>query len=391
MTWCYNSWWTLPERFDSDKLVALASQWKQRLFQRHGAFFDVLAIDAGWSALESLWEIDRRAFADGFGPVRRLVESAGGRLGLWISPSSIYVIAVSHEWARRTGLTITSKRETWGEDTLGISLADPAYRLKTQETLCRLIRENHIAHIKFDGLIPFEDKPHHELLPGPDSIEPLAAHAVALMTAAKQCDPSLVTEPTFLNSWSNYISPWILKYSDTVYGNAGGDYPRGVGPAPDYRESCTNAREWYIFSSFNEVWLPQNALQYFDIVHCDEAAGFVNHAAMAVVRGRFFIPVYVNPKFLSDDDMAALAGLMRLVEGQSGGSLPHDRPAVARGTRRALRVCPLARPARDRCHPQPEQRVAIVCPGPAGRRALPTLPMPFAIRNTRIAVGWPQV
>ena len=294
--------------------------------------------------------------------------------------------------ARRTGLTITSKRETWGEDTLGISLADPAYRLKTQETLCRLIRENHIAHIKFDGLIPFEDKPHHELLPGPDSIEPLAAHAVALMTAAKQCDPSLVTEPTFLNSWSNYISPWILKYSDTVYGNAGGDYPRGVGPAPDYRESCTNAREWYIFSSFNEVWLPQNALQYFDIVHCDEAAGFVNHAAMAVARGRFFIPVYVNPKFLSDDDMAALAGLMRWSKANQAvlchtivlpSRVERGEPyAYAHWLGPQLVIVAIRNPSNE------SRSYVLDLQAPA---CWPTLPMPFAIRNIRIAVGWPQV
>ncbi len=114
MTWCYNSWWTLPERFDSAQLVALASQWNERLFQRHGTFFDVLTLDAGWSELQSLWEIDRHAFPDGFGPVRRLVESAGGRLGLWISPSGIYAAALSPDWARRSGLTVISKREARG-------------------------------------------------------------------------------------------------------------------------------------------------------------------------------------------------------------------------------------------------------------------------------------
>jgi hypothetical protein len=311
MTWCYNSWWTLAERFRSDDLTSLANEWKRRLFDRHGVFFDVLAVDAGWSDLQSIWHLDRKAFPEGFGPVRRIVESAGGRLGLWISPSAIYTIALDPAWARRSGLAIAKKAEAWGGETLGVSLADPVYRAKTEEQLCRLIRENHIAHVKFDGLIPFEDAPHHDLLPGLDSIEPLAEHAVALMLAAKRCNPDLVTEPTFLNSWSCYISPWILKYADTVYGNAGGDYPRAIGPAPDYRESCTNAREWYVFASLGEVWLPQNALQYFDIVHCDAAEGLANHVAMAVGRGRFFVPVYVNPKYVSDEGMAVLAGLMR--------------------------------------------------------------------------------
>jgi hypothetical protein len=114
-----------------------------------------------------------------------------------------------------------------------------------------------------------------------------------------------------MNSLVNYISPWIIKYADFVWGNAGGDCPRGLGPAPDYLEAQTTAREYYIFSSLHEVWLPQNALQYFDIVHCDKASGFPNHAAMAFGRGRFYVPTYVNPKYMSDEDWRIYAGLLR--------------------------------------------------------------------------------
>ena len=66
------------------------------------------------------------------------------------------------------------------------------------------------------------------------------------MKIAKEANPELVTEPTCMNSWGPYISPWIIKYSDTVWGNSGGDCPLGMGPAPDYRESHTNARQYYI-------------------------------------------------------------------------------------------------------------------------------------------------
>jgi hypothetical protein len=61
----------------------------------------------------------------------------------------------------------------------------------------------------------------------------------------------------------------------------------------------------------HEVWLPQNALQYFDIVHCDEAGGFPNHAAMAFGRGRFFVSTYINPKFMTDGDWQIYAGLLK--------------------------------------------------------------------------------
>lgn len=307
---CYNSWWTLPERVDEPAILGLACELKSRLFEAQGVFFDFVATDAGWTDPRSIWRIDRRRLPQGFAPLRRIVESAGGRLGLWMSPSSVYDLALDYDWARRNGYVLATRPSAWGP-LHGVSLADPEYRRQTEEQLGRLVRENGFAHLKFDGFLATEETPHHGLLPGADSAEPLAAYALELIAAAKRANPQLVAEPTFLNSYVNYISPWIIKYADSVFGNSGGDYPRAIGPAPDYRESCTNAREWYIFSSFGEVWLPQNALQYFDVIQCDEGAGFANHAAMAIGRGRFFLPAYINPVFMTGDDWAVFAGLLR--------------------------------------------------------------------------------
>jgi hypothetical protein len=303
MVCCYNPWWTLPRGIvKEEEMLQLGAELKRRLFDRHGIFFDLYATDAGWTDRESIWEIDRNRLPHGFDGLRKIVESAGGRLGLWMSPSSMYISAIDYDWAARNGFTTVGK---------ALSLADPRYYEKTRDSLLRLIRGNRLRHIKFDGFIPVEEVPHHGLLPGHDSVEPLAARAMELIAATKQADPDLVTEPTFLNSWATYISPWLIKYADSIFGNAGGDYPRAIGPAPDYRESCTNSREWYIFSSLKEVWLPQNALQYFDIVHCDAARGFTNHVATAIGRGRFFLPAYVNPKYVSDEEWATFAGLLR--------------------------------------------------------------------------------
>lgn len=311
LTCCYNSWWTLPKRFTQDDMLKLAADLKRRLYDPHRVFFDVVAVDAGWSEPKSIWGVNKQFLPNGFDPLRRIVESAQGRLGLWISPSAMYTLATDCDWAGRNGHTVV-KYTGYGRHTMtGLSLADPTYFSKTKDQLARLIREDRFAHVKFDGLFAFEDTPHHGLLPGDDSVEPLVAKALELLLAAKQANPELVSEPTFLNSWFNYISPWMIQYADNLFGNSGGDYPRAIGPAPDYRESCTNAREWYIFSSLDEIWLPQNALQYFDIIHCDAAGGLPNHLAMAFGRGRFFVPVYINPKYVSDTEMKLFAGLLR--------------------------------------------------------------------------------
>jgi hypothetical protein len=307
---CYNSWWTLPLRIGQKELIALARELTEKLLRPHGVFFDIFTIDEGWTDPKSVWEIDRKNLPAGFQPLRTIIEQAGGKLGLWMSPSGVYPRSLDYEWAERNGLfVIWAQPGHWHRT--GVSLADPAYRERTKRQLERLIGDWGLGHIKYDGFIARENKPHHELLPGEDSVEPLARHALELLQVSKNANPALVTEPTFLNSYSNYISPWILKYSDTVWANSGGDLPAGIGPAPEYRESHTNAREWFIFSSLDEVWLPQNALQYFDIVHCDPGGGFANHAAMAFGRGRFFVATYINPRFMGDDDWRIYAGLLR--------------------------------------------------------------------------------
>ena len=103
----------------------------------------------------------------------------------------------------------------------------------------------------------------------------------------------------------------MIKYADSVWAGAGSDSVIGVGPTPDYRESQTTSREYFVMSALDEIWLPQNAIQCFDIVHCDPAGGFPNHAAMAFGGGRFFVPTYINPKFMTDGDWQVYAGLLK--------------------------------------------------------------------------------
>jgi hypothetical protein len=320
MVACYNSWWTLPKVVKQRDNLALIRELKGALFDRHGVFFDIITTDMGWSNPRSIWEIDRSILPQGFDDIRAIVEPAGGKLGVWMSPSEIYPPVCDYDWAEQAGYTVLrpERESRSGQKRVcsvpGLSLADPKYREQTKRQLQRLIRENGLAHIKYDGFWAVEQHAHHDLAPGDDSVEPLAEHSLELLAASKAANPQLVTEPTYMNSIANYISPWILKHSDTVWAN-GEDCVVGVGPAPDYRESHTNAREFMVFQALDQVWLPQNAVHYFDIVHVDSAEGFANHAAMAVGRGRFFLSTYLNPKLMNADDWRVYAGLLRWARG----------------------------------------------------------------------------
>ncbi|NUQ64563.1 MAG: hypothetical protein HUU20_19020 [Pirellulales bacterium] len=322
MVACYNSWWTLPKVVKQRDNLALIQELKAAMFDRHGVFFDIITTDMGWSDPRSIWEIDRSILPDGFNDIRAIVEPAGGKLGLWMSPSEMYPPVCDYDWAEKNGYVVLGREpESSGKPAArpwpGVSLADPKYRNQTKEQLKKLIRENSLGHIKYDGFLAVEQRPHHGLPPGEDSVEPLAAFSIELLKASKEANPDLVTEPTYLNSIVNYISPWIVKDSDTVWGNAE-DCVVGIGPAPEYRESHTNAREFMIFKSIDDVWLPQNALHYFDIIHVDAKEGFPNHAALAFGRGRFFVSTYLNPKLMDEEDWRIYAGLLRWARENAG-------------------------------------------------------------------------
>lgn len=313
---CYNTWWTLTAADKQpEATLALMRTFREKLFDAHGVFFDLVAIDAGWSDQHSIWQIDRKKLPNGFRDVRALVESAGGKLGLWISPSEMYPNMFDYSWAEANGYRIIrparEARDKGGLGIAGLSLADPRYREQTVKQIERLVKEEGLAHIKYDGLLAEEDIPHDGLLAGVDSVEPLAEYSLELLRAAKRANPALVTEPTYLNTFVCYISPWMIRESDTLWASAGGDSPRGMLPAPDYREAATSSRDYFVFYSLDEVWLPQNALQYFDIVHCNPSGGFPNHAAMAVARGHFFLATYMNPRYLDEEDYRAYAGMLK--------------------------------------------------------------------------------
>jgi hypothetical protein len=309
---CYNTWWSLPEIFDEKECLSLVQAVVKSLYERHGVFFDFVTADMGWSDPQSIWAVNKAHFPDGLSTIVETIKSAKGKLGLWMSPSEVYKPVIDYAWAEKNGYAVVGgSNDPSDSEGKGISLADPKYLNAATNQLRRLIEQNQLGQIKYDGFIAREGRGHDNLLPGEDSVEPLAACSLELMKASKEANPKLFTEPTYLNSLANYISPWIMKYADSVWAGGGSDCPAGVGPAPDYRESQTTSREYFIFSALHEVWLPQNAIQSFDIVHCDEAGGFPNHAAMAFGRGRFFVSTYINPKFMTEADWEIYAGLLK--------------------------------------------------------------------------------
>ncbi len=112
----------------------------------------------GWRHPQSIWEVDKTRFPQGLTNIADAVESASGKLGLWMSPSEVYKPVIDYGWAESNGYVVVGSRSGSSEVSEGISLADPKYREAAKEQLQRLIQENQLGHIKYDGFIARETR-----------------------------------------------------------------------------------------------------------------------------------------------------------------------------------------------------------------------------------------
>ena len=160
MTCCYNSWWTLPKRFTEHDLLDLAAELKRRLYDPHKVFFDVVAIDAGWSDPQSIWQVNRQFLPQGFGPLRRTSSRPRGGWACGSRPApftSWPPIAIGPAQRFHGGEArlrpLAGDRPVAGRSR--VSVAD-------QGPVAAAGARNGFAHVKFDGLIPLEDVIFHD-------------------------------------------------------------------------------------------------------------------------------------------------------------------------------------------------------------------------------------
>src|SRR5258706_14118235 len=60
-------------------------------------------LDYGWSEPRSIYEIKKDAFPNGFTKASEACQAMGGRLGIWVSPSSSYPTVSDGVWAKDQG------------------------------------------------------------------------------------------------------------------------------------------------------------------------------------------------------------------------------------------------------------------------------------------------
>lgn len=294
----YNTWWTLMPPTEQNCLQ-LIETFRKNLWEPFGESFDTFTIDDGWDEKNSLWEIQKERFPRGFGPLVEELKKMNGRLGLWLSPSSGYNHA---PWGAKAGYEANSN--PWY-----LCQSGPRYRRDIQEVVLRLARQYQLAFYKFDGFSATCDAQGHDHLPGEYAKEANVEAYIELLEAVRRERPGIFLDPT-CGMW---LSPWWLRYADSIWGSVSGDYPDIIVPAPIVRDSATTTRDAAFRQRCREHpgYLP-SAIEHLGIIVISPEK-WEDNAAIVVGRGCRLLTLYINPQFFTKgrEDWAFLASLLR--------------------------------------------------------------------------------
>jgi len=293
----YNTWWTLMPPTEKDCL-ALVRLFKEKLFDPHGESFDTFTIDDGWEKKETLWEIAPERFPKGFAPLVEPLGAMKANLGLWLSPSSGYRHA-----PHLARLGYEQNSNPWY-----CCQSGPKYRRDIVARVTALAKEYDLAFYKFDGFCPTCEAAGHGHLPGNFAREANIDAYIELMTAVKRARPGIFLDPT-CGMW---LSPWWLKYCDSIWGSVSGDYPAIVVPAPVVRDSATTTRDAVFRQRIREhPGFPPAAIEHLGIIVITPEK-WEDNAIAVVGRGCRLLTLYINPKYFDDDrDWAFLASVLK--------------------------------------------------------------------------------
>ncbi len=310
----YNSWWTTPVPFSEADVLKLTAEFREKLFARHGVSFDTFTIDLGWSQRDAIWRVDPGMFPDGFEPLNRELHAQQAELGLWWSPSNFYTPA-----SFDNGVAAGSGYETIppgpGNPT-GLRLLCLAKGAKSQrevrDRLAELSGTWKLGQSKFDGYWPNCPQADHGHPAGELSCELVAEGLIEVFEAMRAASPDMWMETT---CFGFDASPWWLRWVNSVIGPFGDDAPPGNIPAPSFRESYTSARDFFnLRGAITPV--PIAAQEVLGIIH-QTSEPMYNDAITTVARGHQFISLYLNPRYMADQDYSFLAELMTWARSQA--------------------------------------------------------------------------
>ena len=304
----YNSWYDLQRlAMNRENTLERVPLLDRTLLQKYGLHLDSFVLDDGWDNMRRLWTIDEHRFPGGFTDLARALSGIGSRLGLWFGPIGGYdQRPVRVASGRAQGLEVTANGQY-------LCSAGQNYSRLLSDTMAAYQKQYGVNYFKIDGIAFGCNDASHGHPTGIYSREATTRALIALLQRLRQQDPKV-----FLNiTTSVWLSPWWLRWADTVWmGGEDSGYLASV-PALAPRQSAISYRDSVLYQDFvaHRAQFPMSSLMTHGIIKgkynllggaAESLEDWTDEVVHYFLAGNMMYELYISPDLLSAEEMDVL-------------------------------------------------------------------------------------
>src|SRR5580698_2127083 len=312
----YNSWYDLQRlAMNHDNTLERVPTFQKLLLEKYGLHLDSFVLDDGWDDMHKLWAIDQQRFPGGFTDLSKALKTIDSHLGIWFGPIGGYDQRdVRIATGKAEGMEITSNGRYF-------CIAGKNYGRLLSDTMLKYQKDYGINYFKLDGIAFGCNEADHGHPQGVYSDEATTRSFIDMLGKVREQDPKV-----FLNiTTSIWLSPWWLRYADTVWmGGSDSGYLPSV-PTLAQRQSAISYRDSVLYHDFvaHQAQFPISSLMTHGIIKgkynmLGGKKEFVDDWQDEVVHyysvGNMMYELYISPDILSPEEIDALGNTTKWAE-----------------------------------------------------------------------------
>jgi len=308
-----NTWFLLRNLNHKNTMEAF-NHLREDLLKPYGIKLDAFVLDLQWDNYLSMWEPDIARFPFGFDSVKTYLNNHGTSLGLWVTPAGVYTKRVERmEWAKTMGYETTGKE--WSEI---YCLAGEKYKEAFLESMKNLVEKYGVNYFKFDSFEALCDNPDHGHRTGIASRAAIVDNYIDILKSLKTIKPDI-----FLNiTCGTWLSPWWLKYSDSVWRDSDDTGYLNKIPFPTPRDAAITYVDYALYKKLKilEEQFPINALYLIEFVkgkhnllggQNEHIRQWADHVILSLARGVRLWELQISPDILSEKEWEVLSDVIK--------------------------------------------------------------------------------
>jgi hypothetical protein len=304
----YNTWYDYPRlKMNGGNTVARVPDFQKLLLSKYGLHLDSFVLDDGWDDMDKLWVIDQQRFPNGFRDLTAALNTIDSKLGIWFGPIGGYDQSqVRIATGKAANMEITSNGRY-------LCIAGRNYSRLLGDTMLQYQKEYGINYFKLDGIAFGCNEPDHGHPLGIYSDEAIARTFIGMLEKLRAADPQV-----FLNiTTSIWLSPWWLRYADTVWmGGSDSGYLPSV-PTMAQRQSAISYRDSVLYDDFvtHRAQFPISSLMTHGIIKGqanmlggdqEQIEDWRDEVVHYYSVGNMMYELYISPDILSGAEMDVL-------------------------------------------------------------------------------------